>query len=167
MAITLSYKSGKSPSDFFSLQADIDKAYELKDKFRRMIGDDDALKNVFEDDDFSFSDSQIYGFLKDAIEDINSGIPKTAYNIGLMGDDNFVTKGAIVMALTAKGILESKNSLNFSDQGISINTYDKASSYQSWASSIDNQYTQMKVQYKQAEYYRNMFTGIHSDYNRI
>jgi len=167
MSITLSYKSQKSPSDFFSLQADIDKACELRSKFRRMIGDDDSLKNVFEDDDFSFSDSQIYGFLRDAIDDINSGIPRTAYNIGLIEDDNFVVMGAIVMALTARGILESKNSLNFSDQGVSINTYDKASSYQSWSSSIGNQYAQEKARYKQAEYYRSMFTGIHSDYNRI
>lgn len=167
MAIVLSYKEGKSPADFFTLSVDIAKAYELKDTFRRLIGDDDSLKNVFEDNDFSFKDSQIYGFLRDAIDDINSGIPQTAYNIGLIGDDMFVVKGAIVMALTARGILESKNSLNFSDQGISINTYDKAPSYQSWAGTISNDYLQMKLRYKQAEYYRNMFTGIHSDYNRM
>lgn len=167
MSIVLSYADGKSPADFFTLAVDIAKAYELKDRFRRLIGDDDALKNIFEDNDFSFSDSQIYGFLRDAIDDINSGIPRTGYNIGLIEDDMFVTKGAVVMALTARGILESKNSLNFSDQGISINTYDKASSYQSWVGTISNDYVQAKLQYKQVEYYRNMFTGIHSDYQRL
>lgn len=167
MSIILIRKEESTPATFFQDPADVAKAYELKDIFRRQIGDDEKAKNILDNQNFSFSDTQIYGFIKDAIGDINSGIPRTAYTIAGINDDIFVVRGAIVMALIARGILEVKNSLNYSDQGLSINTYDKGPNYQSWAGMISAQYTQSKMEYKNAEAYRNMFVGIGSDFGII
>lgn len=155
------------PGDFFDDPDDIAKVPELLDSFRRRIGDHRKRRNILDLQEFTFEDGEIYGFIKDAINDINSGVPKTAFKISNINDDAFVVTGAMVIALVSKGILEVKNSLNFGDQGLSINTYDKGPNYQAWASMLANDYVNLKAQYKGREAYRNMFCGVASDYSRI
>lgn len=165
MSIKLTLKEVASPAEYFESENDIAKAYKLKDMFRRMISDEDAKNNILENMEFTFKDRQIYAFLSDAISDINSGQPRTGYTISGINDDIFVVKGAMVMALVARGILETKNSLSYTDQGLSINTFDKGQHYQSWSGVISATYERTKVEYKSAEVYRNMFTGIRSEYS--
>lgn len=150
-------------AEFFKAE-DVPTVASIFSMVRRMIGDHIKKRNIMDEGLFSFTDTEIIGFISDAMHDINSGMPKTAYTPSGLGDNMLVARGAMVMALVSRGILEMKNAINYNDQGVSINTYDKGPSYQSWVSMIVNMYTNDKAQLKQSEVYRNPFCGIGSQY---
>lgn len=150
-------------ADFFPSQ-EVPAVIDIFNMVRRMIGDHIKRRNITDEKEFTFTDTEVVGFISDAVHDINSGFPMTAYTPSGLGDKMLIARGAMVMMLVSRGILEMKNAINFSDQGVSINTYDKGPSYQSWASMIANMYNNDKVMLKQAEAYRNMFCGIGSQY---
>jgi hypothetical protein len=132
-------------------------------KFRRIAADNDKMKNIMEMQEFTFSDSDIYGFIKDAIDDINSGYPRTDFSISELSDESFIVNGALVRAFMSKGILEIKNSVLIQDQGVQINTYDKGPNFQSIASYYAQEFQSQKISLKGALQFNNMFVGIPSN----
>lgn len=153
-------------AQFFTDPADVEVAVYVKSKVRRRVGDDSKAKNILDQGEYTFTDENIYGYILDAIDDINTGTPKTSYSISELDDPALLSNGAIVMALIARGIVETKNGLNFSDQGLTVNTYDKGPAYMQWVNMMVQSYEKSKADLKNALAYGDMFVGIRSPMGR-
>lgn len=140
-------------------------ADSLLAKFRRSVADDDKLKNVLDLYEHSFSDEQVYNFISDAIDDINSGYPRSEYTIVSLQDPSMLINGTIVHAFMAKGFLEIKNSVPINDQGVQVNMYEKGPNFQAIAQNYAQLFESQKAQLKAALCYNNMFVGIPSEFS--
>lgn len=149
----------------FSNIEDQEIAEELLARIRADAADEDRFKNLLELFEFTFTDEQIYGYIKESIEDINSGYPRSDYRLSTLGDLTMIKNGAIVHAFMAKGILEMKNSVPINDQGVQINTYDKGPNFQAAAQYFAQEFQSQKANLKSALYFNNMFVGIYSDFS--
>lgn len=148
---------------FFATMEEQEMAETILAKVRRTVSDNDKLKNVFDLFEYTYSDEDILGFIKDAMDDINSGYPRSAYTIVSLGDPTMIENGAIVRALLAKGMLHVKNSVPINDQGVQINVYDKGPNFQAWAQFYVQEFQTAKQNLKSALHYNNMFVGIPSE----
>ena len=164
MAIILKRVESKA-AKYFPEIADQDYSEIILEKFRRIAADDNRMANILDMMDFTFSDEQIFGFIKDSIEDINSGFPRSDFSVSTLGDISMITNGALVHAFMSKGILKIKNSVPINDQGVQINMYEQGPQFQSIAQYYAQEFQQQKANLKGALHYRNMFVGIESEYS--
>ena len=112
---------------------------------------------------------QVKNAIELALDDFNNTtIPYTSYqlsNISSFPSLKLLTYGTAIELLTSNGILESRNRLNYSDGGISVNVSDSAAEYQSWINMFIQTYERKKLAMKNAANVENGFLGVESPYN--
>jgi len=117
------------------------------------------------------SDRMIAWAILDFLSDFAGSPPDLGYYTldQLMGMhyQSFALRGTTVALLQSVGILQTRNHLNFSDGGISVNVSDKAPMWMQWIRDFQNKYEQEKVQRKVSLNIAQMlggFSGSHSEY---
>jgi hypothetical protein len=126
---------------------------EYIEMFRLRVSDDDSEKNILNKKTSQYSDNTIVKLLMQALNDINSGFPKTDYGLIFFTnsiDNNLIVDGAIVFALIREGLLQLRNQIDFSDSGLSIGMFNKTGLYQGWAGFLIQQYLSDKKEIKRA-----------------
>jgi hypothetical protein len=77
---------------------------------------------------------------------------------------NIVKLGAIVYLLKSVGLLNTRNSIQYSDGGVNINM-DKTPAIQAWIQMIQNEYEEKKNKYKISANIENAWgAGVSSEY---
>ena len=114
------------------------------------------LRNVLNDTDSAcqiFDDSQLFGYLDMALEDMNSHPMKTYYTLDTIPRDwtYCVVLGAYVFALNAQSITEKARNFTVTDQGVSITPPDMPSHLTSIAQQMETKYQTMKEKIKANE----------------
>lgn len=110
-----------------------------------------------------------------AILDFLSDFAGTPPNLGYYSLDqmlnmhyqSFALRGTCVALLQSVGILQTRNHLQFSDGGISVNVSDKAPMWMQWIRDFQNKYEQEKVSRKISLNIAQLlgtFAGSHSEY---
>jgi hypothetical protein len=121
--------------------------------FRIKMADDDPGKNILLGKTNQYSDNKIISLLYTALSDINSGYPKTNYNIfefTQLIDDDLIINGAIIFALMAEGILQLRNQVDYSDSGLTVAMFNKTGMYQGWVGFLLQTYLSDKKAVKSA-----------------
>lgn len=144
---------------------------KLVDMFRLSIGDDDPERNILFKKTQMYSDDKILSLLFRAVSDLNGGVPQTTltiFEIARDVDDSLIVDGAIIFALIAEGIVQTRNQLNYSDSGLQIGMFDKTQLYQGWISMLMSTYFQNKQAFKETVLtkHSNTFYGIESEFSR-
>lgn len=143
---------------------------ECIDIFRLKTSDDDPEKNILNKKMQQYSDAKIVSFLQAALGDLNSGFPKTNYDLIYFSkniDSDLIVDGAIIFAMIAEGILQLRNQVDFSDSGLSIAMFNKTGMYQGWASFLLQEYMRVKQELKSSVLPRSHnagFVGIGSEF---
>lgn len=78
--------------------------------------------------------------------------------------DNLLIKAGTMWALEQAGILQSRNRLQYSDNGLSVQVSDKAQEYQTWIQSIAQSYHQTAKQVKIQMNINRAYGGVSSSY---
>jgi hypothetical protein len=92
-----------------------------------------------------------------AIDDFNSDPPNTTFCVVDFPSKILLIYGTCIQLLLGNGILMSRNRLNYSDGGISVQVYDKAGEYAQWLQHIVQFYTDKKNKIK---YQINILSGF-------
>lgn len=121
----------------------------LCNRVRRFMRDHRELNRLIAGEENS--DEDICLALDMLFSDFNSSPPFIgAYNYKRPPPFHLTIIGCVYFLLQSKGLLESRNALNFNDGGISI-AADKDGRTQSWIAQFQNKYENDKLQYKKSE----------------
>jgi hypothetical protein len=112
---------------------------ELIPRFRLRMLDVDPAKNTLLEE-LEFTDDQVRGFILESFYDINESEPRTSYTLDQFPKTSLLLDGALVFALQARGLIQLRNQLSYSDAGFSVNLDDKSGNYAQWLSMITNRY---------------------------
>lgn len=118
------------------------------------------------------SDRQIAAALLSAVDDYNNTPPlienvtlQTYPSVGLL------VTGAICEVLESVGLLQTRNSMNYSDgQGVQVSVADKTPALIAWINLFSSRYEQKKFRLKQAHNLRGALgasSGVSSEYLAI
>jgi hypothetical protein len=136
----------------------------LIDNFRGKMFDDDPEKNILIGKKNQYTDNKIISLLNITMNDINSGWPKTNYDlfqfVNLI-DNDMPVDGAIVFALMGEGVLQLRNQVDYSDSGLSISMFNKTGLYQSWAGIYLQDYMAQKKEFKSTVIPRSENSGFY------
>lgn len=117
------------------------------------------------------SDRMIAWAILDFLSDFAGSPPNLGYysldQLFEMHYQSFALRGTTVALLQSVGILQTRNFLQFSDGGISVNASDKAPMWMQWIQAFQNKYEQEKVARKVSLNIAQLlgtFTGSHSEY---
>lgn len=117
------------------------------------------------------SDRMIAWAILDFLSDFAGTPPSLGYYtldaLCKMHYQSFALRGTCVSLLQSVGILQTRNHLQFSDGGISVNVSDKAPMWMQWIRDFQNKYEQEKVQRKVSLNIAQLlgaYTGSHSEY---
>lgn len=119
----------------------------LIESFRTGMADDIPEKNILDKFQYHYTDKKIVSLLKKTLRDINSAVPNHKFTFTTMMNNygtEILTKGAIVFALMGEGILQLRNQVDYSDNGLSIGMFNKTGLYQSWVNFLLQDYLQEK-----------------------
>lgn len=131
----------------------------LVQRFRNRIYDTDPLKNILEGK-LDFTDSQLEGYIIEALYDINEAEPQTNLLIQGFPKTSLLLDGAMVFLLQSKGLLHLRNQVSYSDAGFSVNLDDKSGNYAQWMAQIQNTYLMKLKEFKRGRVPR--FRGVDS-----
>jgi hypothetical protein len=112
---------------------------QLVPRFRIRILDTDPEKNTLLED-LEFTDDQVKGFIMEALHDINESEPTTSYPLEKFPKTSLLLDGAVCFALQARGLIQLRNQISYSDAGFSVNLDDKSGNYAQWLTMISTRY---------------------------
>jgi hypothetical protein len=117
------------------------------------------------------SDRMIAWAILDFLSDFAGTPPPLGYmsldSLLDMNYQSFALRGTAAALLESVGLLQTRNQLNFSDGGISVNASDKAPMWLQWIRDFRNKYEQEKISRKVSINISNMFgttSGTHSEF---
>lgn len=113
------------------------------------------------------SDRMIAWAVIDTLDDINNTPPFLgAYNVENFPYRHLLMRGTVISILESVGMLQTRNQLNYSDGGISVQASDKAPMIMQWIGMFRSTYEQKKKDYKISMNLAMGFDGqsIQSDY---
>ena len=112
---------------------------ELVPRFRIRILDVDPEKNTLLEE-LEFTDQQVKGFILESLHDINESEPMTNFKLEHFPKTSLLLDGALVFALQARGLIQLRNQISYSDAGFSVNLDDKSGNYAQWLTMISTKY---------------------------
>jgi|AntRauTorcE11897_2_1112592.scaffolds.fasta_scaffold02571_7 hypothetical protein len=130
---------------------DIDIPQKVVDKIRMYYGDYPEFNELLEGNEVS--DEKIRLAIELYVDHFNAMPPELTVKYGV---DNFPSKlvlfkGVIIQLLTMRGLIESRNFLNFRDDNVSIQVKDKAQDYQQWIQMLVQSHREEAMNIKIAE----------------
>lgn len=115
-------------------------------KIRRFMRDNPYLNRLT--NGYESSDEDIMDAIEDAIDDFNHTPPFISkYSLSNPPPLYILKRGVVICLLESVGLLNTRNSLQFSDGGITIST-NKTPEIQAWLSLFTNKYEQKKRDWK-------------------
>jgi hypothetical protein len=136
-------------------------------KIRRFMRDNPYLNRLTAGHESS--DEDIVDAIEDAIDDFNNTPPFIArYNLANPPPLYILKRGVVLCLLESVGLLNTRNSIQFSDGGISVNT-NKTPEIQAWLQLFSNKYEQKKREWKTAVNIESAFgvASISSEYTLV
>jgi hypothetical protein len=135
----------------------------LVERIRNFIRDHEELNRLTLGKENS--DSDILEAIEDVLNDFNNTPPfYTIFNLTNLPPLNIVKLGAIVYLLKSVGLLNTRNSIQYSDGGVNVNM-DKTPAIQAWIQMIQNEYEEKKAKFKIASNIENSWgAGVSSEY---
>lgn len=97
----------------------------------------------------------------------NAETPTTSFGLSNFPSLKILIYGAVLEILQAKGILYSRNRLNYSDGGIQISVNDKAPEYMQWARAIQQTYDRLVMNKKMEINMSYAWGGVPSEYATV
>lgn len=115
------------------------------------------------------SDTKIILAMSMTVDEFNSMDPTGGnYTIEYFPSFSLLVKGTIIHLLRSSGILHSRNSLNYSAGGLSVQIWSKAKDYMTWIQTLQAEYTQTMMSLIKriniAKSMRMQPYGLHSDF---
>lgn len=115
------------------------------------------------------SDSKIQLAMYMTMDEFNMQDPTGAnYTADNFPSVSLLVKGSVIHLLRSAGILHSRNSLNYTAGGLSVQIWSKAKDYLTWIQSLQAEYIQMTndliKRLNLARAMRKMPYGLHSDF---
>ena len=130
---------------------------------RKFLRDHPILNKLIKGNETN--NTQIRTHLEDALDDWNTTPPILApVTFDTHPSRRLLIRSAVIETLTSAGILQSRNRLQYSDGGITVQVSDKAAEYQSWISLLVNDYERKKERLKKSQNLELGYGGIHSEY---
>lgn len=121
---------------------------EFIDYIRRFMRDNPFLNRLT--DGYESSDEDIMDAIEDAIDDFNQTPPFiSTYNLRNPPPKSMLKRGVVICLLESLGLLDTRNSLQYSDGGLNVNI-DKTPAIQSWIQLFTNKYEEKKIRWKTA-----------------
>lgn len=118
----------------------------LVERIRNFIRDHEELNRLTLGKENS--DTDILEAIEDTLNDFNNTPPfYTTFNLTALPPLNIMKLGAIVYLLKSVGLLNTRNSIQYSDGGVNVNM-DKTPAIQSWIQMIQNEYEEKKAKFK-------------------
>ena len=136
-------------------------------KIRKFMRDNHYLNRLTAG--YESSDEDILEALEDAIDDFNQTPPFVGrYNLGNPPPWSILKRGVVICLLESVGLLNTRNSLPFTDGGIQIQT-NKTPELQAWLQLFTNKYEEKKVRWKTSVNIEQSFGvgSISSEYSLI
>lgn len=135
----------------------------LVERIRNFIRDHEELNRLTLGKENS--DSDILEAIEDVLNDFNNTPPfYTTFNLSALPPLNIMKLGAIVYLLKSVGLLNTRNSIQYSDGGVNINM-DKTPAIQAWIQMIQNEYEEKKAKFKVASNIEAAWgQGVSSEY---
>jgi len=84
-----------------------------------------------------------------ALDNFNTEPPQTSFTFETFPSMNLLIKGAVIELLISNGLLQSRNRLNYSDGGISVQVSDKAGEYMQWINFLVQDYYRKLMKIKE------------------
>jgi len=135
----------------------------LVERVRMFLRDHQILNKLIKGNETN--DTQLRVHLEDALDDFNFTPPLLGkFTFDSIPSKRLLVRGAVIEALTSAGILQSRNRLNYSDGGITVQVSDKAQEYMAWLERLVVDYESKKTQLKKTLNAEQAFGGIHSEY---
>lgn len=140
---------------------------EYVEDLRNFVRDKEELNRLLD-----FEEESSHGELEQAIEyaldEINTFPPIFAdeYSVESFPHKSLLIRGAAIWLLQSAGILQSRNRLNYSDGGVTVQVSDKAGEYQTWIQNFSQQYYQQLKSFKLSKNMDRVWGGHSSDYDR-
>lgn len=129
-------------------------------RFRRLVLDNDPIKNVLNDNQLEFSNEDIEGWVEESWYMINEAEPRSNHSLENFPKTALLLDGAMLKMLEAKGLLHLRNQISYNDAGFSVNLDDKAGHYAQWLAQKATVFYQELKQFKRARVPR--FRGVES-----
>lgn len=137
---------------------------EYVSKLRRYLRDHSELNRLIERGE-ELGDEDLEFALEMAIDEFNTTPPPIGeFTLSGFPSDSLLMRGAATFALESAGILQSRNRLDYSDDGLTVRVSDKAQDYQSWIQSFTQKYFNRLRQIKIQKNMQNAYGGFGSDY---
>ena len=104
--------------------------------------------------------------LLDALDDINNSPPPLRYGLANFPYPSLLIRGAAITVLESVGILQTRNQLNYHDNGVPTGVSEKTPLYQAWLNMLRSQYEQNKMRWKISQNICQAYGqgGLHSEY---
>ena len=142
---------------------------ELMDKAKRFVQsymqDQEILNRLIRQEECSETDRELAIMM--SVGMYNETTPISTMTLTTFPSLNFLIEGAVIQLLTMKGILHSRNRLNYSSGGLSIQVHDKAAEYQGWIQNIVNQYYTTVQNYKKQLNLESCYGSVGSEYHNL
>jgi hypothetical protein len=138
---------------------------KAKTFLKKYTQDDETLNRLLKNKEADDEDRELA--IQLSIEMYNTITPITIETISTFPSLLFLLQGATIQILTMKGILQSRNRLNYSSGGLSVNVSDKAGEYQSWINNFLNSYFSIVQNFKKQLNVEKCFGSIPSEYSAI
>lgn len=130
---------------------------------RRFLRDDPRFNTLLSG--FETNDEQLDLCITLALSDWNTTPPLIGFvSTGTHPSGVLLIVGTIIQVLVSAGILQSRNQLNYTAGGVTVQVSDKAQQYQSWLNLLVAQYENQKNRLKQAINLESCWGGIPSEY---
>lgn len=97
----------------------------------------------------------------------NAEVPRTGFDFSNFPSLVIMIYGAVLELLQMKGILYSRNRLNYSDGGIQVAINDKATEYMQWARAMQQTYDRLVMDKKKELNAAACWGGIASEYASV
>ena len=138
---------------------------KAKEFLRRYTQDSEILNRLIRKEECDDLDRELA--IQLSIDAYNTTTPISAMTIETFPSLKFLLEGAAIQLLTMKGILHSRNRLNYSSGGLSIQVHDKAMEYQSWIANLYNQLVTSILNYKKQLNLESCYGSLPSEYSSL
>lgn len=92
---------------------------------------------------------------------------QTGFSLATFPSLKILIYGAVIEILKMKGILYSRNRLNYTDGGVQVAINDKAPEYMQWATAMERTYDRLVVNKKIALNAAAAWGGVPSEYSSV
>lgn len=136
---------------------------EAVERLRQHLRDTPQLNKLQVGEELS--DQDLEHALEMAAEEFTAMPPVIGeFNIENFPNDALLIRAGTLWALESAGLLQSRNRLQYSDNGLSIQVSDKAQDYQGWIQQIGQQYYQRAKSLKIQMNVNQAYGGVSSEY---